>query len=134
MIFMEKPSAGLWRKIKARYNLVGNVCRNCSTAYFPPRIICRKCGRNSKMEDKKFNGNGEVYSFTKIRVPPDTFKDEAPYIVGVVKLDEGPMVEGHILENGTEIKVGTRVRPAFRRMYVDGEEGLIYYHYKFEPV
>ncbi len=134
MITMEKPSASLWRKIKPRYNLSGNICKNCSTAYFPPRIVCRKCGRNSKMESMTFSGNGEIISFTEIRVPPDTFRDEAPYTVGVVKLDEGPLVEGHILENGIKIDIGTKVKAAFRKMYVDGEEGPIYYHYKFEPV
>ncbi len=131
---MEKASARLWRKLRARYNLIGNECRNCGTGYFPPRIICPKCGRKSEMHDRKFAGDGEVYSYTKIRVPPDTFKEEAPYVVGVVRLDEGPMVEGHILETGHEIRIGTRVKAAFRRMYVDGDEGLIYYHYKFEPV
>src|SRR5271157_3131674 len=124
---MEKASARLWRKLRARYNLIGNECKNCGTAYFPPRIICPKCGRESRMEERKFAGDGEVYSYTKIRVPPDTFKEEAPYVVGVVRLDEGPMVEGHILETGQEIKIGTRVKAAFRRMYVDGDEGLIYY-------
>ncbi|MDE1860619.1 MAG: Zn-ribbon domain-containing OB-fold protein [Candidatus Micrarchaeota archaeon] len=131
---MEKPSASLWRKIKARYNLIGNECKNCGTRYFPPRIVCRKCGRKSKMSDFKFNGDGEIVSFTKISVPPDTFKDEAPYFVGVVKLAEGPQVEGHIIDNGGKIAIGTKVRAAFRKMYVDGDEGLIYYHYKFEPV
>jgi uncharacterized protein len=67
-------------------------------------------------------------------VPPDTFKDEAPYIVAVIQLDEGPKVEGHILETGKSIDIGTKVKVVFRKMYVDGEEGLIYYHYKFEPV
>jgi hypothetical protein len=131
---MEKASARLWRKLRARYNLIGNECRNCKTGYFPPRIICKNCGRKSDMHDRKFAGEGEVYSYTKIRVPPDTFREEAPYVVGVIKLDEGPMVEGHILETGKEIRIGTRVTAAFRRMYVDGDEGLIYYHYKFEPV
>lgn len=131
---MERSSSSLWRKITSRYNLVGNVCDNCKTAYFPPRIVCRKCGRKSKMVEKKFSGDGEIYSITKIRVPPDTFKDEAPYYIGVVKLDDGPRVEGHILENGVEPKIGGRVKVQFRRMYVEGEEGLIYYHYKFEPL
>ena len=131
---MEKPSAGLWRKIRSRYNLVGNECRKCGSSYFPPRIVCTRCGRESQMADKKFNGNGEIMSFTTIRVPPDTFKDEAPYVVGIVKLEDGPSVEGHIIENGKRIEIGTKVKAAFRKMYVDGEEGLIYYHYKFEPV
>lgn len=131
---MERSSAALWRKIRPRYNLIGNVCQNCSTAYFPPRIVCRKCGRNSKMVEKQFDGNGEIYSFTKIRVPPDTFRDEAPYFIGVIKLDEGPMVEGHIIDNGTAPKIGGRVKMQFRRMYTEGDEGLIYYHFKFEPL
>ncbi len=131
---MEKPSASLWRKIGARYNLAGNECKNCGVSYFPPRIVCRKCGRNTKMVDKKFRGDGEIISFTKIRVPPDTFKDEAPYIVAVIQLEEGPKVEGHILETGKKVDIGTKVKVVFRKMYVDGEEGLIYYHYKFEPI
>jgi uncharacterized OB-fold protein len=131
---MERSSSSLWRKIRARYNLVGNVCENCSTAYFPPRIVCRKCGRKSKMEEKRFNGDGEIFSFTKIRVPPDTFKDEAPYFIGIIKLKEGPMVEGHIIDNGVEPEIGGKVRAQFRKMYVEGDEGLIYYHYKFEPL
>ena len=131
---MEKPSASLWRKIKSRYNLSGNVCNNCGTAYFPPRIVCRKCGRKSRMVERVYSGNGEIYSITKIRTPPDTFRDEAPYYIGIVRLDDGPRVEGHIIENGAEPKIGTKVRTRFRRMYVDGDEGLIYYHYKFEPV
>lgn len=131
---MERSSSSLWRKIRSRYDLVGNECQNCGTGYFPPRVVCRKCGRKSKMVEKKFSGDGEIYSITKIRVPPDTFKDEAPYFIGVIKLKEGPMVEGHVLENGIEPKIGTKVKVQFRKMYVEGDEGLIYYHYKFEPI
>lgn len=131
---MERSSASLWRKIRPRYNLVGNECGNCNTGYFPPRIVCRKCGRKSKMAEKQFSGNGTVYSFTVIRTPPDTFKDEAPYTIGVIKLDEGPMVEGHVIDTGAVIKIGTRVKMAFRKMYVEDDEGPIYYHYKFEPL
>lgn len=131
---MERPSASLWRKISARYNLTGNECKNCGANYFPPRIVCKKCGRDMKMVEKTFKGTGEVLSFTTIRVPPDTFKDKAPYIVGVIQLDEGPKVEGHIIEAEKKVEIGTKVKAVFRKMYVDGEEGLIYYHYKFEPV
>jgi uncharacterized OB-fold protein len=134
LIDVERSSSSLWRKIRSRYNLVGNVCLNCNTGYFPQRIVCRKCGRKSRIEERILDGNGEIYSFTTIRVPPDTFKDEAPYFVGVIKLDGGPMVEGHIIDNGIAPKIGGKVRARFRKMYVEGDEGLIYYHFKFEPV
>ena len=32
LMSMERPSASLWRKIKPRYNLIGNECENCGTA------------------------------------------------------------------------------------------------------
>lgn len=124
----------MWRKINARYNLVGNVCENCNTGYFPPRVVCKNCGRKSKLVEKKFCGNGEIFSFTKITAPPEAFKDDAPYMIGLIKLDEGPMVEGHIIDNGTEVKIGGRVKLAFRRMQTEAREDLIHYQYKFEPV
>lgn len=131
---MEKASAGMWRKIDARYNLIASLCKNCNRLYFPPRIVCRECGRQTKMEDKKLSGNGTVYSYTKIHVPADAFRGSAPYTVGVIELEEGPRVEGHIIEDGHKIEIGTKVKTVFRRMYVDGEEGLIHYHFKFVPV
>ncbi|MGC8479785.1 MAG: Zn-ribbon domain-containing OB-fold protein [Candidatus Micrarchaeia archaeon] len=131
---MEKASASAWRKFNSRYNLVGTLCKNCNAKYFPPRIICKNCGRNTKMEDIKFSGNGEIFSFTKIHVPAEAFKENAPYVVGVIKLEEGPMVEGHIVESGNEPKIGAKVKQVFRKMYQDGEEGLITYHFKFEMI
>lgn len=131
---MEKASAGMWRKIDTRYNLIGTECQNCKKLYFPPRIICRNCGRDTKMAPKKLSGKGSVYSFTTIRVPSEAFKDLAPYHVAVVALEEGPKVEGHVVDNGKKVEVGTKVRTVFRKMYTDGEEGLIHYHFKFEAL
>ncbi|MGC8676005.1 MAG: Zn-ribbon domain-containing OB-fold protein [Candidatus Micrarchaeia archaeon] len=131
---MEKSPADLWRKVRSRYILLGSECENCGTKYFPPRIVCRKCGRNTKMKGIKFAGTGEIYSFTKIRAPAEDFEELAPYTVALIKLDEGPVVEGHVIENGKPIEIGTKVRATLRRMYREGNEGLIYYQYKFEPV
>ncbi|MEM0201365.1 MAG: Zn-ribbon domain-containing OB-fold protein [Candidatus Micrarchaeaceae archaeon] len=131
---MEKASASAWRKFNARYNMIGNVCKTCNTKYFPPRIVCKNCGRNTKMEEFQFNGNGEIFSFTKIHVPSDSFKENAPYIIGVIKLEEGPLVEGHIVESGKEPVIGAKVKQVFRKMYTEGDEGLITYHFKFEII
>lgn len=131
---MEKSPADLWRKVRSRYILLGNMCENCGARYFPPRLVCRNCGRNSKMKDLRFKGTGEIYSYTIIRSPPDGFEDLAPYTVALIKLDEGPIVEGHIVDNGKPVQIGTRVRAVLRRIYKEGDEGLIYYQYKFEPV
>ncbi len=131
---MEKASAQAWRRINSSYNLVGNECKRCGTRYFPPRIVCRKCGRESQMHEKQFSGNGKVYSFTRIYVPAEAFKNAAPYTVGIIELDEGPRVAGHIIGNGKKVEVGSSVKSVFRKMYADGDEGIIHYHFKFELV
>lgn len=132
---MERPSASMWRRIKSRYNLLGSMCINCNTVYFPSRIICRKCGRNTKMEEKKLSGIGTVYSYTTIFTPPEGFKDVAPYSIVAVKTEEGPVIEGHLINiDQKDIKIGMKVRTIFRKMITEGEEGLIFYHFKFEPI
>ncbi len=131
---MENAPAGSWRKQDATYNMTGSKCEKCGTMYFPPRIICRNCGRDGKIKEHKFSGEGSVYSYTVIRVPPHDFRNVAPYTVAVIKTNEGPMVEGHIVDNGKKVEIGAKVRIVLRRMTVDGEEGLIHYHYKFELV
>lgn len=128
---MERSSASMWRKLNSRYNLIGSECENCKALYFPSRIVCKNCGRQTKMREKKFNGTGEIYSLTKIHVPAEAFREDAPYTVAVIKLDEGPLVEGHIVESDKEAKIGTRVRQVFRKMLVEEDEGLIHYHFKF---
>lgn len=130
---MERASANLWRKIGQRYTLTGNECKNCGSSYFPARLVCRNCGRKTEMAEKTFKGDGAVYSFTRVYTPPSGFEDDAPYTIGLVKLDDGPIIEGRVLENGKSLKIGTRVHMVFRRMRADGDEGTIHYHYKFEP-
>ncbi len=130
---MERGVAKTWRSANARYNLTGVQCTNCKTAYFPPRMVCAKCGRDTKMVEKKFSGRGVIYSYTRIFVPPHDFTEEAPYTVAIIRLEEGPLVEGHLVD-GKKPEIGASVRAVFRRMYTEGSEGLIHYHFKFEIV
>ncbi|MEM0106799.1 MAG: Zn-ribbon domain-containing OB-fold protein [Candidatus Micrarchaeaceae archaeon] len=131
---METAPAGTWRKFNASYNLVGTKCEKCGTTYFPPRIICKNCGRESKMKEFKLSGNGEIYTYTKIHSSTETFKEDTPYIIVMVKTDEGPLIEGHLIDNGKDPKIGARVKVVFRKMFAEGDEGLIHYHYKFEII
>ncbi len=127
------PSVPLfWRLKKARYQLMGSKCTNCNTVYFPPRILCPKCRRKGKMEEYTLSGNGKIISYTVIRTPPEGF--EAPYVVALIELDEGTNVSGQVVGDLESIKTGKRVRPVFRRMYQDGDDGLIHYGIKWEVV
>ena len=123
-----------WRNLKSRYNLIGRRCRRCGRVYFPPRNLCPNCRRRSELEDFKLNGRGEVVSYTVIHTPPEGFDRQAPYIMALVKLEEGPMVTAQIVDVSLEeVKIGMRVESVFRKIQEDGEAGLIYYGFKFRP-
>ncbi len=82
-----------------------------------------------------FSGKGEIYSFTVLQEPPTGFEDQSPYILGLVKLDEGQLVTAQITdidENG--IAIGDRVEMVTRRLTTEGERGVIVYGYKFRKI
>ncbi|RLI98022.1 MAG: transcriptional regulator [Candidatus Aenigmatarchaeota archaeon] len=121
-----------WRLKDSKYRMVGTKCANCGTFYFPPRHFCPKCRRDGKIEEFKFTGKGTIVSHTVIRTAPSGFEKSTPYVVGIVKLDEGPQISGQIVGGIREVEIGKKVKPVFRKMYEDGDGGLIHYGFKFE--
>lgn len=64
-------------------------CNECSNVYFPPRPFCPKCASRS-VAWFKATGHGRLFSYVINHRPAPGFKDEAPYAIAVVELDEGP--------------------------------------------
>lgn len=129
---MSSPSR-YWREIPQRYRLEANKCKKCGTIYFPPRIICAEC-RSREMEKTKLTEKGRLLTYTIIRVPPHKFEDQAPYAVGVVELEDGVKLTGQIVDcDFDKLKVGLKVKIEFRKIYQQGEAGIICYGYKFVP-
>jgi len=123
-----------WRLRQQRYGLVGEVCPHCNSKIFPPRDICPDCGKEAK-DIYQFSGRGEIYSYTTIYEPPAGFEENAPYIVALIKLEEGPMVTAQLTDLGdTPVEIGAPVEMVTRRLRQDGDErGIIVYGYKFRP-
>ena len=86
------------------------------------------------MTSYTFAGEGTVETFTEVYVTSTEFEREVPYIIGIVKLDEGPSLTSQIVCDPEEIDIGTRVRAIFRRIGEDGDKGIIYYGTKFAPI
>lgn len=123
-----------WRLKDQRFRLEGSVCQNCGAKFFPPRQVCTEC-RSTNMQPYEFDGRGELYSFTVVRSAPMGFENQVPYIVGMVKLDEGPMVEAQITDADPEtLKIGQRMEMVTRKLRAYGEDGVIVYGYKFRPI
>lgn len=122
-----------WRLREQRYRLVGNLCLKCGTKHFPPRQVCPEC-RGTEFEPFRFSGKGELYSFTTLRQPPAGFEPYAPYSVGMIRLDEGPMVEAMLTDmDADELEIGLRMEMVTRKIRDEGERGLLVYGYKFRP-
>jgi hypothetical protein len=127
-------SARYWREIPQRYRYEAEKCKSCGKIFFPPRLVCNGC-RGREFDKHILSGEGTIETFTVIRVAPSGFGDEAPYAVGIVKLDDGVRLTTQIVDCEIEkLAIGERVRLEFRRVQQDGESGIICYGYKFVPV
>jgi uncharacterized protein len=124
-----------WRLIPPRYNLIGTECKTCGRKFFPPRNICPDCRRKSHIEKFRFSGDGEIYTYTVVRVPPTGFEFQKPYVIAIVKLVEGAMCTAQVVDcNPDDVKIGSKVRMTFRKIIADDDSGIIRYGYKFKLV
>jgi uncharacterized OB-fold protein len=122
-----------WRKIPQRYNLVGTQCTTCGRHFFPPRSFCPDCRRDGEIVDYRFKGDGEIVTYTVVRSASDQFENTTPYVLAIVKLDEGPNLTAQVVCTPEEARIGMRVRSVFRKIAADGESGVIHYGTKFVP-
>jgi uncharacterized protein len=120
----------VWRMEQPRYRLVSSKCKHCSITHFPSRSVCPDC--NNATENDHISGFGEVVSFTKIHATPAGFGRKVPYTLAIIKLVEGPMISGEVVNEN--VQIGSKVKTVFRKLYDDVPAGLIHYGFKFELV
>ncbi len=78
----------------AEGQLLGLKCVECGEGIVPPSAVCTACG-SSRLERAAFAKKGKIRTFTVIRVGPQGF--DAPYVVALVELDDGPWVLGNVV-------------------------------------
>lgn len=82
-------------------------CRDCDTFCYPAHDACPNClSVDLALEDAPTGGT--VVSETTVRVPADIyFRERAPWRIGLVKLDCGPLMVAHL---HADCRDGDRVR------------------------
>jgi uncharacterized OB-fold protein len=98
--------------------LPGLRCAECGEGIVPPSAVCTACG-SARLERESFGKKGSIRTFTVIRVGPEGF--DAPYVIAMVELDDGPWVVGNLdgidaKQAGMElidkkVTVGSRILP-----------------------
>lgn len=126
-------TAKFWREQESRYNLEGTRCTNCGSYFFPPRSVCPHCRRKGSIVPHKFNGSGEVVTYTTLYQAPRNSNRQVPFNLAIIKLDEGSRLLSEVVCEPDALRIGLRVRAVFRKLGEEGERGIIYYGTKFVP-
>ncbi len=115
----------------ARYlkggRLMGSRCKRCGAVSFPPKADCDTC-MGGEFEFSEMSGRGTLVTFTKIVAAPTGFEDVAPYIVGVVDLEEGGRALAWFGDSIPEetIAIGMEVQ-VVPQIFDETEEIKVYY-------
>ena len=96
------------------HQLLLQQCADCDSVQFYPRMMCTAC-TSEKVEWKRASGTGTVESYTIVhRAISKAYQSEAPYIVALIRLDEGPMMMSNIRNcDINEMKTGMKVKVVF---------------------
>ncbi len=124
------PSPRYHREMPQRYRLEAAKCKKCGKSFFPPRLVCAACG--SKGFDKtKLSETGTIVSYTIIRVAPADFATQVPYAIAIVESDNGVRLTTQVVDCKPEdLEIGKKVKFVFRKLYTEGQTGIICYGYK----
>jgi len=97
-------------------------CGGCGALDIPPREFCPACHARS-WKTVPLGGEGEIASFTVIRVAPARHGAAAPYGIAVVRMREGVSLIGRIVDIPLdELKIGLPVK--FRPLVINGQTAI----------
>jgi uncharacterized OB-fold protein len=110
---MDTDTRPFW-EAAAEHRLLIQHCTNCDNFVFYPRALCPHC-HSEGLEWREASGGGTIYSFTVSRLPAGPgFKDDVPYVVAIVELEEGPRMMSNVtVDDVGKVRIGERVRVCF---------------------
>ena len=110
---VDEESRGWWEAL-ARHELYFQRCRDCGAKRLYPRALCPTC-LSSATEWVRAKGRGTVYTFTVTHQnQAPGFREELPYVLAVVQLDEGPKLMTNVVGCPPDaVEVGMPVEVVF---------------------
>jgi uncharacterized OB-fold protein len=96
-----------------RHELMLQRCNECHRAIHYPRSVCPHCGSLS-IKWFQASGLGTIYSYTVARFPAGpSFVDAVPLVVALIDLDEGVRMMTNLLNDASDVRIGSRVEVVF---------------------
>lgn len=110
---VDEETRGYWEACR-RHELVLQRCGQCRTLRYYPRTVCPEC-LSDEVRWERMSGRGTVYTFTvTYQNQAPGFRDELPYVLAYVTLDEGPQMLTNVVGcKPDEVKIGMPVEVTF---------------------
>lgn len=111
-------SRGFWENAKQK-KLSVQRCDDCGHIHFPGSPVCPKC-LSEAQQWVPVSGKGEVLSWVRFhRAYWDGFRADLPYMVALVRLEEGPMLMSNIVNAG---EAGPKIGGACEVVFEDVDD------------
>ena len=89
-------TAAWWAATRER-RLTVQRCTDCGAHQHHPRSLCTSC-HGDALELVDASGRGTVLSHSTVHRSPDPAAFTAPYVVALVRLDEGPVLTTNVVD------------------------------------
>jgi uncharacterized OB-fold protein len=90
-------------------------CRACGSTFLYPRSVCREC-LGQEIDLVPASGRGVVESFVVNHRAAPGFEDDVPYVLALIRLEEGPTMMANVLTpDPSSLQVDTRVVASFEQ-------------------
>lgn len=122
---IDSDSQPYWEGL-ARGELRIQRCQDCARAVFYPRVLCPHC-YSDQLTWITASGRGTLYAFTVVHQAFGPYAAEAPFIIGIIELEEGVRMMSRIADATREqVAIGAAVEVTFHT----AEDGvtLPYFH------
>jgi uncharacterized OB-fold protein len=107
-------------------------CNECGTEILPPKPMCTNC-LSTNLRWIELEGTGKLLTYTVIHVAPEQFQAIAPYIVGIIELQNGLRLPGMIRDLKQEdVKIGMSLKIDFEAS--TSSQWPAWSRYFFKPV
>lgn len=88
-------------------------CGGCDEHIFYPRLICPTC-MSDRLEWVAVSARARIHALTVVHRAAAPFRDDLPFAVAIVELEEGPRMMTRVLTDTPEaLRIGDPVRVHF---------------------
>lgn len=91
------PDTSAWWEATRGRRLLVQRCSSCGHHQHYPRTLCLAC-HGAELELVEAAGHATVWSYSVVHRSPDPGAFEAPYVVALVRLAEGPVLTTNLVD------------------------------------